>query len=80
LAISGLAAVEEAGGEKDDGHNESYAGVQDVVKAQADKAVGEPGREAEKPDPCCLSHHRHAPEMGCSEVERAKSNGVVLHY
>jgi nucleoside-diphosphate kinase len=39
--------------------------VQPVAQVKADEAVGQPGREAEKPYPCCLSHHLDAPEVGC---------------
>jgi len=57
LEVLGLAAVEEAGGEEDDGDHEGEAGVEDVVQAEAEKAVEEPCCEAYEPDPCCLPHH-----------------------
>ena len=62
----GLAAVEEAGGEEDDGDHEGQAGVEEVVVAEADECVDEPCCEADEPDPRCLSHHRIAPERGCA--------------
>ena len=57
--FSGLSAVEEAGGEEDDGDHDGEAGVEPVVEMDADESVDEPGSEAEKPDPGCLSHRRH---------------------
>ena len=54
----GLAAVEEAGGQEDDGDHEGQAGVEDIVVTDADECVDEPCCEAHEPDPRCLSHHR----------------------
>ena len=54
----GLAAVEDAGGEEDDGDHEGKTCVEDVVIADADECVDEPRCEADEPYPCCLSHHR----------------------
>ena len=53
-----LAAVEEAGGEEDDGDHEGEAGVEQVAHAQAEERVRQPRCEAHEPDPRCLSHHR----------------------
>jgi hypothetical protein len=77
-----LAAVEETRGEEDDGDHEGEACVKDVVEAEAEEAVGQPGGEAQKPDPRCLleyPHAFHAPERSCSQVERAGFAGLVLH-
>ena len=60
----GLTAVEEAGGEEDDGDHKGQAGVKDVVEAEAEEAVGQPRCKAQEPYPRCLSHHAHAPERG----------------
>ena len=54
----GLAAVEEACGEEDDGYHEGQAGVQQVAHAEAEESVCQPRCEAHEPDPRCLSHHR----------------------
>ena len=64
INLSGLAAVEEAGGEEDDGDHKGQAGVKDVVEAEAEEAVGQPRCKAQEPYPRCLSHHAHAPERG----------------
>jgi hypothetical protein len=77
-----LAAVEEAGGEEDDGDHEGEAGVKDVVEAEAEEAVGQPGGEAQKPDPRCLLEYPHASMLhkrSCSQLERARFAGLVLH-
>ena len=55
--MSRLAAVEEAGGEEDDGDCEGEARVHQVVHAKAEEGVGEPRCETYEPDPRCLSHH-----------------------
>ena len=63
MEVLGLAAVEEAGGEEDDGDSYGEAGVEYVVHAKAEERIGKPRGEAYEPDPCCLSHHLlHAPE------------------
>jgi hypothetical protein len=76
----GLAAVEEAGGEEDDGYHEGEAGVKPVVEADADEGVYQPGGEAQEPDPRCLSHHSHdhAP-MRVTAGKQALPSGLVLH-
>jgi hypothetical protein len=56
--VLSLAAVEEAGGEEDDGDHQGQACVRHIAQAEADKRVGQPCGEAQEPDPCCLSHHR----------------------
>lgn len=61
---SSLAAVEEAGGEEDDGDHEGQAGVLHVVHAETEHGVCQPSCEAQEPYPCRLSHHAHAPERG----------------
>jgi len=47
----GLTAVEEAGGEEDDGDEQGEAGVDDIVHAEAQESVGEPCCEAYEPYP-----------------------------
>ena len=51
INLSGLAAVEEAGGEEDDGDEQGEAGVDDIVHAEAQESVGEPCCEAYEPYP-----------------------------
>jgi len=78
LEVLGLAAVEEAGSEEDDGDSHGEAGVKHVVHAKAEERIGQPRGETYEPDPCCLSHHAHAPERSCVN-EPAWSAGLVLH-
>ena len=84
--FSGLAAVEEAGSEEDDGHHQSEAGVEPILEVDAHQGVDDPGGEAQKPDPRCLSRHprhRHhyAPQRsydrGTGAVQRACSTLIV---
>jgi hypothetical protein len=73
-----LTAVEETCSEEDDCDSHGEAGVEDVVHAEAEERIGKPRGEAYEPDPCCLSHHAHAPERSCAN-EPAWSAGLVLH-
>ena len=77
-SLSGLAAIEEAGGEEDDGDYQGQTGVLQVMQAEAYKSVCKPCCKAYEPDPCCLSHHPHAPEK-LSQIEQAQFDGLVLH-
>jgi hypothetical protein len=65
-----LAAVKKSGSEEDDGDSNGEAGVEDVVHAKAEEGIGEPCGEAYEPDPCCLSHHTHAPERSCRSMNQ----------
>jgi hypothetical protein len=67
LEVLGLAAVEKAGSEEDHRDSHGQAGVQDMMHAKAEECIGEPRSEAYEPDPCCLSHHAHAPERSCRQ-------------
>jgi hypothetical protein len=49
------------------------------VHAQAEKSVCQPCCKAYEPYPRCLSHHAHAPERGCGQIEQAQFAGLVLH-
>ena len=53
-----LAAVEEAGGEEDDGYHQGQTSVEQVAHAEAEEGVRQPCGEAYEPDPRCLSYHR----------------------
>ena len=77
--MSRLAAVEEAGGEEDDGDCEGEARVHQVVHAKAEEGVGEPRCETYEPDPRCLSHHRSCSVRELLQVEQPPFDDLVLH-
>jgi hypothetical protein len=49
------------------------------VQAKAEEGIAQPCSEANKPDPCCLSHHRSCSSEKLSQVEQAQFDGLVLH-
>jgi hypothetical protein len=51
-----LVAVEEAGGEEEQGDHEGELGVEERVDVEMYHAVHGPGRTSDKPDPGSLSH------------------------
>lgn len=78
-AKSGLAAVEEAGGEEDDGDHKGQTSVQQVSHAEADEGVYEPRGEAYEPYPSCLSHH-HSCSRRKVAARGTGADSVALFY
>jgi hypothetical protein len=76
---SGLAAVEEAGGEEYDGDDQGDAGVDHVVVAQAEEGIGEPCCEAHEPNPRCFSQHLGLSRVG-SPPGRSRRGLLALFY
>ena len=80
ITFLGLAGVEEAGGEEDDGYDKGDAGVEEVVVAETEEGVAEPCCEAYEPDPRCFSQHRQALQNKVAAwAEQARFAGLVLH-